>query len=211
MFSTYKTNVFSEDVFAKIKDFHKEQLEKATHKKYSNEMGRHYVITRLPDEIAEAIVKKAEEETGLENLAVVYAQVIRYQIQNGEVPFLINHLDQLYCTYILDIGVGGTIDWPLIVEDQTFPSVPNSVVFLKGELDHHSRPDYPSSEEKDFLDLLFVHLGHKGDKDVLLADKFFKLSPERFESAISAMIPQNDPWYGTDRGSTSESKKVRYN
>jgi len=211
MLSKYKTDVFSEEIFAKIKDFHKKQIEEATHKKYSNEMGRHYVITRLPDDITEAVIKKAEEETGLENLAVVYAQVIRYQIQNGEVPFLVNHLDRLYCTYILDIGIGGTIDWPLIVEGQVFPTVPNSVVFLKGQMDHHERPEYPSSSEEDFLDLIFVHLGHKGDQDVLLADKFFKLSPERFESAISALIPQKDPWYGTEPGNTSESKKVRYN
>lgn len=207
MLSTYKTNVFSEDVFQKIKNFHKESLETSEYLKYSNELGRHYVITRFPEEIDKAIIEKAEEETGLENLAVVYAQVIRYQIRNGEIPFLIDHVDRLYCTYIMDIGVGGTIDWPLIVEGEAFPSVPNSVVFLKGEIDHHSRPDYPSSSEEDFLDLIFVHLGHKGDSNVKMGDQFFSLSGKRFELALNAMIPHNDPWYGTDRQKPQQHEK----
>ncbi len=209
MFSTYRTNVFSEDIFEKLKEFHKEKIETAKHKKYSDEMGRYYVITRFPEDITKAIVKKAEEELGMENLDIVYAQIIRYQIQHGEVPFLIDHTDKLYCTCILDIGIGGTIDWPLIVEGKTFPSVPNSVVFLKGELDYHSRPEYPSSDEEDFLDLIFVHIGQKGDNNMKMADNFFSMSEERFEAALRSMILQNDPWYGTSRGSDSESKKSR--
>jgi hypothetical protein len=207
MFSKYKTDVFSDDVFLKIKNFHKDTIESSKRSRYSNEMGRYYVITRFPKDIAESVIQKAEEETGIKDLDIVYVQVIRYQIHNGEVPFLVHHVDQLYCTYILDIGIDGTVDWPLIVEGQEFPSTPNSVVFLKGELDHHSRPEYPSSSEDDFLDLIFVHLGQKGDSNVQMADKFFNLPENRFQAALDIMIPNNDPWYDFKKSQNQQTDK----
>ena len=174
MLSKYKTNVFSDDMFLKIKNFHSESLKKTNNAKYYNEVGRYYSVTSFPEDIAKSVIGKAEEETGLKDLEIIYVQAVRYQIKDGEVPSLNKHLDEVYYTYILDIAVGGTVEWPLIVEGEEFPSIPNSVVFLKGDSDEHFRPEYPSKSKEDYLDLVFVYLGHKGDKHVVAGREYLK-------------------------------------
>lgn len=189
MKSFYKENVLSDSDFAIVKDFCLNHLQTSEYVKYSDQHGRYYDLIDLPVEVKDIIMKSCRNEIGDQSLDVVYCQIVKYQIKDGVVPKLTKHKDNLYCTYIMDLVVDASMNWPLEVENMSFDGIQNSAVFLHGGTDLHGRPAYPSSSEEDYVTNLFVHISPEGDDNLKKAREFEKLSAKQRRFVIDSLIP----------------------
>jgi hypothetical protein len=189
MKSLYKENMFSDNVFSKIKDFTLASLENSKGVKYSDGFGRHYKIVVLPEDIKSDILKGVRDSLNDQDLEVAYVQAIKYQIQGESRPKLVGHKDTDLGTYTLDLVIEGTVNWPLFVEGQGFDSFPNSAVLLKGDEEYHERKEFPSENESDYLVLLFVHFAPKDSELVSITNSIFSLGQEDLDEFLQAVTP----------------------
>jgi hypothetical protein len=189
MISFQKTNLFSENIFLKIKDFCFEQSKFFDSKCYSDMFGRYYRLVFFPEDIHNEILLKAKEFLSDSSLKIVYGQIIKYQLKGDIIPQLESHKDNLNSDHIINLVIDSTIDWPLCVEDldgnmQEFPSIVNSAVFLKGDQEGHWRKRYPSDSESDYLFLLFVHISPEDRPSWQMAKQVYDL-PEAFREKVA--------------------------
>jgi hypothetical protein len=106
-------------------------------------------------------------------------------------PSLGNHVDDFYATHTLNIIIDSTLNWPLTVEGVDFPSITNSAVFLKGDEDFHSRPEYPSSSENDYVIAIFVNLA-PSDSEIIKKSRAFRSLPKEVQEAMKLKMTPND-------------------
>ncbi len=189
MKSIYKDNFFDAPTFKTLKDFVFSSIIDESTVEYGEEFKRYYKIVFLPDELKNMLLDKARQETGDKSLEVIYSQVVRYQIKDQNIPELRNHKDIVTGEWVMDIVIDSTIDWPLIIEDQIFSNTPNTVIFIKGEDDFHSRPDFPSEDQKDYVLLLFVHLAKKDSEYYRVGKQIFSMKQEMLASFLKTMKP----------------------
>jgi hypothetical protein len=189
MKSTYKTDFFDAKTFSKIKEVVLEKMNSIEDVRYGEEFKRYYRVIFFPDEIKSILLEKAKEETKDDSLEIIYAQVVRYQIKNGAIPELRKHKDSANGEWVMDIAIDATIDWPLIIEDEIFHNIPNSVTFIKGEEDFHWRPDFPSDKEEDYVLLLFVHLANKDSHYAKISKQVFGMDEKTLESFLKIINP----------------------
>ena len=182
-------NFLEESLLEDLIKFANDELDHSDMVKYAGNYGRSYSIVEVPENLKEPLLVKARSGFDLDDLDIVYAQVVKYQIKDGRVPRLEPHLDKLFCTHTLDIILDTNMEWSLIVEDQTFPSLKNSSVFLKGDEEFHHRPDFPSTSEDDYVLALFLHMAREGDRNLEMGRNFFKLPKEAQKLWISKMSP----------------------
>lgn len=182
-------NFLDESLLKQVTEFANNQLVKSDSVKYAGNYGRSYVILQIPETLKPDLLAKARAGFDIDDLDIVYAQVVKYQIKDGRVPKLDMHLDKLFCTHTLDIILDTNMEWSLIVEDKIFPSTKNSAVFLKGDEEYHSRPEFPSTSEDDYVLAIFLHMAREGDKNLEMARNFFSL-PEHLQKLwIDKMSP----------------------
>ena len=125
---------------------------------YAAGYGRYGTFIELPKETEDIFIAKAKAHFKLDDLAITYIQLVKYQIVNGSIPKLIPHTDKLPCTHIIDLCIETTLkDWGLIVEGVLFIDKPNSAVLLYGSDELHSRPEYPSDSPEDYSLQLFIN------------------------------------------------------
>ena len=191
MKSFYKENAFSDKDFNMIKDHVYDHIEASDDFNYTKIYGRYWNTINFPDTLKEAILNEARLGFGVDNLEIVYTQCVKYQILDGVMPSLGNHVDDFYATHTLNIIIDSTLNWPLTVEGVDFPSVTNSAVFLKGDEDFHSRPDYPSSNENDYLIAIFVNLAPE-DSEIIKKTKAFRSLPIDVQKAMKLKMTPND-------------------
>ena len=189
MKSICKTNFFNYETFEELKCFVFEETKDESKIEYGEEFRRYYKIVFLPDDLKHILLNTARKETGDDSLEIIYSQVVRYQIKGNNVPELRNHKDVVTGEWVMDIVIDSTVDWPLIIEGQSFSNIPNSVFFIKGEDDFHSRPDFPSDSEKDYVLLLFVHLAKKDSYYYKAGKQVFGMKKELLSSFLKAMKP----------------------
>lgn len=192
MKSFQKINLFSEDVFFKVKKFCVEQSSFFNDKSYSKMFGRYYRLVFFPEDIHNEILKKANECVPDANLKIIYSQIIKYQLKDGNIPTLESHRDNLNCHYIINLVLDTTINWPLVVEKEAFPSIENSAVILKGDEDGHWRDQYPSDSESDYLLLLFVHLSPEDSASWRMAKAIYDLPESARETVARNFLPGVD-------------------
>lgn len=185
----YKQNVLNNLDFLKVSEFCINHLAKSEYVKYSNQHGRYYDFLDLPEEIKSIVMKSCRDEIDDQTLDIVYCQIVKYQIKDGVVPKLTKHKDNLYCTYIMDLVVDASINWPLEVEDMSYSGLKNSAVFLHGSTDLHGRPEYPSMSESDYVTNLFVHIAPEGDENLKKARELEKLPMEKRRKLINSLMP----------------------
>lgn len=126
---------------------------------YAGGYSRYGSFIDFPEEIENIFIKKAREHFKVDNLLVTYYQLVKYQIIDNNIPKLLPHLDKLPSTHIIDLCIDTTLsDWGLLVEDQLFIDKKNSAVFLYGNEEVHSRPEYPSTSTEDYSLQLFINL-----------------------------------------------------
>jgi hypothetical protein len=188
MISIYKADFFNIASFDKIKNCVFEKI-KDLGLSYGKEFKRYYRIVFLPKEIQDMLLDEARKEIGDDSLEVIYTQIVKYQIKDGEVPELRKHKDIVTGEWVMDIVIDATIDWPLVIEGENFSNQINSVSFIKGEEDLHWRPDFPSTKEEDYLLLLFVHLAKKDSEYYRISKQFHGMKESTLNSFLEAMNP----------------------
>lgn len=205
MKSIYKKNFFNVEKFEKIKNFVFSHTDNLDSLQYSDSFKRYYKIVSLPDEIKNMLLFDARKEIGDNSLEIFYTQVVKYQIKDGIVPELVKHKDSKIESgmlgsageWVMDIVIDGTVNWPLIIEDNVLDNLPNSVIFIKGQDDFHERPKFNSENDSDYIILLFVHLANKDSEYVRLSKQIFGMSEDRVNSFLKSVVPE---WNKKNRG-----------
>ena len=124
--------------------------------KYHPVAGRWIEAISFEPEVEEEILEIARKVFNEPDLKRAGFHTGRYQMQNGIKPQLWKHYDQSACQYSLDVCIEKTIDWELVVEEQVFLEQPNSCVVFHGNDQMHWRTEYPSTDENDYVHLLFM-------------------------------------------------------
>ncbi len=189
MRSIYKNNFFDNETFDKIKAYVLDQKKDMSSWSYGEELTRYYKVVFLPEEFSTMFLNIAKKETGDDSLEIVYSQIVDYRIKDGLVPELRGHKDITTGEWVMDMVIDGTIDWPLIINGESFSNVPNSIFFIKGEEEVHGRPDFPSSSEDDHLTLLFVHLAQKDSEYMRISKGLFQMSEKSLNALFRAARP----------------------
>jgi hypothetical protein len=189
MKSIFRSDFFDKETFTNIKNFALENINDQEEVQYSKTFRRYYKIVFLPDKIKNMLLDVAKKETQDKDLEIIYTQVVRYQIHDGFIPELRDHKDSANGEWVMDIVIDSTIDWPLIIEGQSFSNKENSVFFIKGEDDFHSRPDFPSKSEEDYVLLLFVHLANKDTNYAKMSREVDAMNEKSRKALLKAVIP----------------------
>lgn len=189
MKSFYKTNFFDNQTFSMIKESVLEKINDQTGLRYVKNCTRDYRITFFSDEIQDILLNRAKQEIGDDSLEIIYNQIVRYQIKDGIVPELRKHKDVAVGEWVMDIVLDATVDWPIIIEDQSFSNIPNSVTFIRGEEESHWRPDFSSKNEEDYILLLFVHLAKKDSQSAKISREFLGMGEERAKAFLRSALP----------------------
>lgn len=189
MFSFYKNDFFVNDKFLEIKKFVLDNSSDLSQLEYSESFGRYYKYVVLPDSIKNDILYAARTEIKDQDIDIAYCQIIRYQPKDGVIPEIIEHKDIVTGVYVMDISIDGTVNWPLKIEGSSIDCIPNSVIFLRGELDTHKRDPFPSTNEEDFLLLLFVHLAPKDSHYMRLSKELYGMKEEDINAFFKAVKP----------------------
>lgn len=193
MQSIYRADFFDNENFDKIK---KSVLEKVNDQKglrYGKDCTRDYKIVFFSDEIHDMLLDRAKQETSDNSLEIIYNQIVRYSIKDGIPPELKKHKDKAVGEWVMDIVLDGTVDWPLIIENESFSNVPNSVIFIRGEEEEHWRPEFPSKDENDYILLLFVHLADKDSRHAKVSRELRSLG----DAAVTSFLNSAEPAWGT--------------
>jgi hypothetical protein len=189
MKSIYKTNFFDEETFAKIKESVLEKINDQNGFNYVKECTRDYRITFFSNDIQDMLLNIAKQETGDDSLEIIYNQIVKYQIKDNVIPQLREHKDAAVGEWVMDIVLDATVDWPLIIENQSFSNTPNSVIFIRGEEESHWRPDFPSENEEDYVLLLFVHLANKDGYPAKISKQLLGMGEERANAFLRSAVP----------------------
>jgi hypothetical protein len=191
MKSFYKENLLSEKDFNLIKSHVAHHIYNSKDFNYTKIYGRYWNTIRFPEEINQLLIQTSRDGFNIDNLEIVYTQCVKYQIVDGVIPSLGNHIDDFYATHTLNIILDSTLNWPLTVEGVDFPSITNSAVFLKGDEDFHSRPEYPSSNEDDYVIAIFVNLAPE-DSEIIKKTREFRSLPKEAQDVIRLKMTPND-------------------
>lgn len=193
MNSIHRSNFFDNETFNKIKESVLEKVNDQYGLSYGKDCTREYRIVFLPNEIQKILLDKAKEETKNDSLEIIYDQIVRYKIKEGIVPELKEHKDKAVGEWVMDIVIDATVDWPLVIEGEKFSNTTNSVTFICGEEESHWREGFPSSNEEDYVLLLFVHLADKDSKYAKVSREVFGMGEERANAFLRATAPS---WSG---------------
>lgn len=100
------------------------------------------------------IAKKAFQDDEIE-LAFYYT--CRYQIYEGNIPYLWTHMDQNGCQHTIDMCVfkHKLDDWGLEVDGELFSEEENQAICMSSCQQSHGRPAYPSDDPEAYLVVLF--------------------------------------------------------
>jgi len=191
MKSFYKENVFNSTDFVNIKNYVLNHIQSSDDFNYTKIYGRYWNTIEFNEDINSLLIKTARSGFDVDNLEIVYTQCVKYQIKDGVIPSLGNHIDDFYATHTLNIIIDSTLDWPLTVEGIDFPSLTNSAVFLKGDEDFHSRPKYPSLNENDYIVAIFVNFAPE-DSEIIKKSKRFKSLPKDVQKSMRLKMTPND-------------------
>jgi hypothetical protein len=198
MKSIYKKNFFNIKEFEEIKNFVFSYTDSPDSLNYSDSFKRYYKIVSLPNEVKDMLLSKARKEIKDDSLEIFYSQIVKYQIKDGIVPELIRHKDGKSKDgilgsageWVMDIVVDGTINWPLIIENNVLDNFPNCVMFVKGEEDVHERPVFNSTNDLDYIILLFVHLANKDSEYIRISKQIFSMPEKAIESFLRLVVPE---------------------
>lgn len=191
MKSFYKQDLFSTEEFGVLKEHVLSHINNSEDFNYTKTYGRYWNTIHFPADIGNLILNVARSGFQVDNLDIVYTQCVKYQIKDGVIPSLGNHVDDFYATHTLNIIIDSTLDWPLTVEGVDFPSLSNSAVFLKGDEDFHSRPEYPSESPEDYVVAIFVNLAPE-DSEIIAKAKKFRSLPENVQKSMRLKMTPND-------------------
>jgi hypothetical protein len=191
MKSFYKDNIFNDTDFSMIKGYVLNHIENSNDFNYTKIYGRYWNTVDFNSDINSLLINTARSGFDVDDLEIVYTQCVKYQIKDGVIPSLGNHIDDFYATHTLNIIIDSTLDWPLTVGEIDFPSLTNSAVFLKGDEDFHSRPKYPSENENDYIIAIFVNFA-PANSEIIKKSNRFKSLPKEVRQTMKLKMTPND-------------------
>lgn len=189
MLSFQVKNMFDDKSFNLLKNFILSKTDDLSSMKYQSQLGRYYKMLVLPNELKDMVVNKVKEHSKDKNLSIGLFHVVKYQIKDGIIPSLKDHTDNNIGTCVVSIVIKKTVDWPLIVEGQAMECSENSAVFIMGEQDSHSRGEYPSKNENDFLLLLFLHMSPEDSQLIKTAKTIYSLDDKSIKQFLDLVNP----------------------
>ena len=142
------TNILSESNFQTLKT---EVLKVLATAPYDPLVARWNAGILVPDEVQKELLQKVRAICKNDDIQYAYNHLVKYQIKDGCIPSLWEHVDQNGSHVSVNITIETTVDWKLIVERQTFDLSENSAVIFKGQEHDHARPPYPSSNPDDYV------------------------------------------------------------
>jgi hypothetical protein len=109
-------------------------------------------------EVDDKFLELAKENFQDQSLKLSFYYTARYQIHEGNIPYLWEHLDQNGTQHTIDLCVikHKLDDWGIYVDGKLFSEEENQAVFMSTSQQIHSRPPYPSRDPEAYIVLLFA-------------------------------------------------------
>ena len=188
MLSFQVEQIFDNNSFDLLKDFIMSETSLEGSMNYEEYLGRYYRMVVLPDDLKEIVSSKIKKHLSDDSLDIACFQIAKYQIKNGSIPTLEEHLDHDIGTCVVSIPIKHTIDWPLIIEDQAMVSSENSAVFIMGKEEKHKRDTFPSTSELDFVMVLLVHMSPKDGPMMQASKQVHAFDKDDAETFLNLML-----------------------
>jgi hypothetical protein len=172
-------SLFDSETFNELKGFAMSFINSGNMLYDSLNYNRYYKSIHLPEELRNKILSEIKNKLSNDKLDIVYIQLIKYQIVDGNVPALPLHKDKYPSQFFIDLNIETTIPrWGVLVEGSYFVDKENDAVVLYGNDDLHFRPTYPSTSENDYSIMMLINLAEEGHWSL---ERKKSLSPEVLE------------------------------
>lgn len=108
-------------------------------------------------EIDDAMLSLAKKAFQDDELELAFYYTVRYQMHDGNIPYLWTHMDQNATQHTIDLCVikHKLDDWGLYVDGQLFSEEENQAICMSSCQQSHGRPPYPSRDPEAYLVVLF--------------------------------------------------------
>ena len=150
-------NFFSDEMFERVKTAIDHTGMGTDSSTFHTMLARWETSVEFDDDIERYCLEKAKEIFNDDTLKKAYFYAVRYQIKDGCIPHLWEHLDQNGTQTTIDIAIENTANWGLIVEEQHFEQNINDAIIFGGQQQTHSRPPYPTADTDKYTVCLFLH------------------------------------------------------
>lgn len=109
------------------------------------------------DEVNNALLEIAKKQFNDPDLKHEFNYAARYQIHDGNIPYLWTHMDQNAGNHMIDMCVvkHKLDDWGVYVDGEFFSDKENSAICMSSGQQVHSRPPYPSDDPEAYIILVF--------------------------------------------------------
>lgn len=111
----------------------------------------------LPESVINKINSVAKEIYD-EPVTLKEVSFARYSKEYGEMPILTPHFDNAFPSprVTIDIQIKSNIDWPIVVNNQSFTLKDNDALTFSGTNQIHWR-EYKEFKDDDFIEMIFAH------------------------------------------------------
>ena len=126
--------------------------------RYHSIASRWTLNVHFTEEIDAAFLKLARENFQDPDIELSFYYTCRYQINEGNIPYLWTHMDQNGCQHTMDMCVikENLDDWGLLVDGELFSEQENSAIFMSSCQQAHGRPAFPSRDPEAYIVVLFA-------------------------------------------------------
>jgi len=109
------------------------------------------------EEITNALLEVAKKSFQDPDLKHEFNYAARYQIHEGNIPYLWTHMDQNAGNHTIDLCVikNQLDDWGLYVDGTLFSEEENKAICMSGSQQVHARPPYPTDNPEAYIVVLF--------------------------------------------------------
>jgi hypothetical protein len=150
-------------------------------------------LSWLPDNIVKKVTEIARAETGLdlELRELSFARYSKFGSEDVE-PKLFPHLDETFKEprITFDIQVESTIDWPIVVEGNSFTLKDNQAIIFSGTHQVHWR-EKVKFDMSDHTDMIFCHFSVIGSEPNSLGDEHYMPLIERRDQLMKIYNESN--------------------
>jgi hypothetical protein len=129
---------------------------------YVRDMNKWSEPLFLSTKVKENILKKMKEVLNNDDIQLQDYFYSHHQVTStGRVPRLPVHIDWVPGTYVVDIRIGGNLDWEFVHGLNSHNLKINQAVICQPEFDYHYRPAWPGKNNEDFHQSVFLHMTKK--------------------------------------------------
>lgn len=152
-------NVLSASALQEVKEeVAKLNLGPGSNIRYHSSTSRWVENLNFSPETEKELLDAAKEHFEDDSIQKAFFFAARYQIHEGNKPYLWTHMDQNACQHMIDLCVNKhkLDDWGLHVDGQLFSEEENQGIFMSSCQQAHGRPAYPSDDPEAYIEILFA-------------------------------------------------------